>query len=181
MAPPRGMTMRHWYLLTLVGEDRPGIVAGVTGALYAGGCNLGEASMIRLGGNFTISMMVQHDGGADALQAMVRPVAEVLGLHSHVDPIQGELHRHVVPDVRIRVHGADRAGIVAQVTSTLARAGLDITDLESDVAGTPAQPVYVLQIEGVARDGIDALRQALDPIADSGVEVGLDPIDTVVG
>jgi len=52
----------HWYMLTLVGRDRPGIVARVTRALYAGGCHLGETSMMRLGGNFTIMMMVQYGG-----------------------------------------------------------------------------------------------------------------------
>ncbi|MEW8430322.1 MAG: amino acid-binding protein, partial [gamma proteobacterium symbiont of Ctena orbiculata] len=42
----------NWQMLTLVGEDQPGIVARVTDALYRGGCTLGETSMIRLGGNF---------------------------------------------------------------------------------------------------------------------------------
>ncbi|MCG7961385.1 MAG: amino acid-binding protein, partial [Candidatus Thiodiazotropha taylori] len=40
-----------WQMLTLVGEDQPGIVAQVTDALFRGGCTLGEASMLRLGGN----------------------------------------------------------------------------------------------------------------------------------
>ena len=51
--------MSHWYMVTLVGKDRPGIVAHVTNALYEEGCNLGETSMLRLGGNFSIMMMVQ--------------------------------------------------------------------------------------------------------------------------
>jgi len=42
----------NWYMLTLVGEDRPGIVAKLTAALFAAGCNLGEATMARLGGIF---------------------------------------------------------------------------------------------------------------------------------
>ncbi len=49
--------MKKWLMLTVVGADRPGIVARVTDALYKGGCNLGEASMMRLGGNFTIILM----------------------------------------------------------------------------------------------------------------------------
>ena len=36
-------------MLTLVGEDRTGIVAGVSQALFEAGCSLGEASMISLG------------------------------------------------------------------------------------------------------------------------------------
>ena len=60
--------MKHWYMLTLVGKDRSGIVAHISAALFDGGCNLGEASMIRLGGNFTIMMMVEFDGTNHALQ-----------------------------------------------------------------------------------------------------------------
>ena len=39
----------HWYMLTLIGEDKPGIVAAVTQALFDLGLNLGETSMLRLG------------------------------------------------------------------------------------------------------------------------------------
>src|SRR5690606_15972300 len=150
--------MSKWYMLTLVGADRPGIVAKVSKALYEGGCNLGEASMARLGGNFTIMLMVQFEGSAHALRDLVAPVSDSLGLHLHVDRIEGELHRHLVPDVRISVFGADRAGIVAQVTGALAEAGLNILDLESDVGGTQEQPIYIMHIEGQAREGIEALR-----------------------
>ena len=42
--------MENWYMLTLVGKDRPGIVAEVSQVLFEAGGNLGEASMARLGG-----------------------------------------------------------------------------------------------------------------------------------
>jgi len=174
--------MAQWYMLTLVGEDAPGIVAKVTAALFEGGCNLGEASMVRLGGNFTIMLMVQHPGTGHSLEALVSPVADSLGLHMHVDRIDGELHHHVEPDVHIIVYGADRAGIVASVTGALAEAGLNITDLESDVGGTPDAPIYIMHMEGVARESVAALESALDVLArEQGVEVKLSPIDTMVG
>ncbi len=34
------------------------------------------------------------------------------GLRLHVYPIDGRLHEHFEPNVRITVHGADRPGIV---------------------------------------------------------------------
>ena len=102
--------MKHWYMLTLVGEDRPGIVAKVTSALFDGNCNLGETSMMRLGGSFTIMMMVGSDASATQLEKLLSPVVDSLGLRLHVDRIQGQLHHHIVPDVRITVSGADRAG-----------------------------------------------------------------------
>lgn len=173
--------MNHWYMLTLVGKDRPGIVAKVTAALYDGGCNLGEASMMRLGGNFTIMLMVDFERSSKALTDLISPVAESLELHLHLDRIEGKLHQHVEPDVRITVYGADRAGIVAKVTAALAEAGLNITDLESMVGGSEDKPIYVMQIEGTAAEGIESLQAAVDVIRKDGVEAHLEPIETMIG
>lgn len=173
--------MKHWYMLTLVGEDRPGIVAKVTSALFDGDCNLGETSMMRLGGSFTIMMMVGSDASATQLEKLLSPVVDSLGLRLHVDRIQGQLHHHIVPDVRITVSGADRAGIVAKVTTALAEAGLNILDLESDVAGSEAAPIYIMCIEGVAGEGLPALEAAVEVIAGEGVDISILPIETFIG
>jgi glycine cleavage system transcriptional repressor len=172
---------KKWYMLTVIGKDRTGIVAHVTAALYDGGCNLGEATMARLGGNFTIMLMVQFEGSRQALMSMIEPVVESLDLHVHVDSIRAELHRHLIPDVRVSVYGADRAGIVAQVTTALTEAGLNILDLESDVAGSEKQPIYIMTIEGQAIEGTASLQAALDILADQGIETSLAAIDTMIG
>ncbi len=173
--------MSNWYMLTLVGKDQPGIVAKVTTALFEAGCNLGETSMIRLGNNFTVMMMVDSPQGDTALRWILQPVIDSLQLVLHVDAIDGALHQRPVPDVCILVHGADRAGIVSQVTSRAAAAGLNIVDLESDVGGTDASPIYVLQIQGVAVRGIEAIEAALAPLQAEGVKVDVRPLDTLIG
>lgn len=173
--------MQHWYMLTVVGEDRAGIVAHVTHALFEGGCNLGEASMMRLGGNFTIMVMVQATMKQHDLESLIKPVAESLGLHVHIDKIKAHLHQHLVPNVRVHVNGADRAGIVSQVVGALTEAGLHITDLESDVAGSEEQPLYIMLIEGHAREGIAALRSALQIVVGNGIDARIDEMDTLVG
>ncbi len=173
--------MTHWYILSVVGKDRPGIVSHVTSALYEGGCNLGEASMIRLGDSFTIMMMVRHDGTVKSLQYLLATVADSMGLHVHIDKLDGHLHRHVEPDVQITVYGADRPGIVAHVTGALAEAGLNIVNLDSDVGGSEDQPIYIMHIDGVAGEGIVALQSALDVVIKEGVEAKLTPIETMIG
>ena len=170
-----------WYMMTLVGRDQPGIVAKTTTVLYEVGCNLGEASMMRLGGNFTIMLMVRSSMARDDLQNKIDPVITAYNLRCHFDEIEGQLHDHRVPDVRITVYGADRAGIVSQVTTVLADAGLDILDLESDVGGTDAKPFYIMHIEGHAGNGIEALQQALDEHISDDIDVSLNAIDTMIG
>jgi glycine cleavage system transcriptional repressor len=167
-------------MLTLVGRDRPGIVAGVTRALYEAGMNLGEASMMRIGGNFTIMLMVSGANSKEAVSAVVMPVVADLGLHLHVVTMdEGGLHRHKIPNFQVRVTGSDRAGIVAQVAGALADLGFNILELESDVAGTETQPVYIMNIAGYAEADLEALQAALDALGDVDARVSV--VETLIG
>jgi glycine cleavage system transcriptional repressor len=170
-----------WQMLTLVGEDQPGIVAQLTDALYQGGFNLGETSMIRLGGNFTIMMMVGGAGTAETLLPLIEPVARRLNLQMHLDPIHGALHQHRMPNFQVRVNGADQAGIVARVTGALAGCGFNILDLESDVVGSAQQPVYIMTIQGYTEATLEALETALDPLKAQDIDVHVSPIETLIG
>ncbi len=172
--------MSNWFMLTLVGKDRAGIVAQITTTLFENNCNLGEASMMRLGGNFSIMLMVSYQGDAKALKNRLAPVTDRLALKIHIDAIEAKLHQHVIPDVRISVLGADRAGIVSQVTSALSDAGLDILDLESDVGGSQDKPLYIMHIEGRAIKGIEPLESAITQIRSNKIDVHLSPIETMI-
>ena len=171
----------RWYMLTLIGEDKPGMVAAITKALFDLGMNLGETSMLRLGGNFTIMMMVSGAHEEGLLRQRLRPGIEAQGMCLHVDPIQAHLHEHLLPNVQVTVSGADRAGIVAQVTAALAESGFNILDLESDVAGTREKPVYIMQITGVTELPVEAVEAALQTLRDEGVEVNVSAVETYIG
>ena len=174
--------MSSWYMLTVVGRDRPGIVSEVTLALYKGGGNLGEASMVRLGGNFSIMLMVHYEGAAELLEKLILPIGDKLNLHIHIDSIKGVLHERLEPDVRISIYGADRAGIVAETTGVLTEAGLNILNLESDVGGSPTNPIYIMEIDGVARNGVDSIRVALDSVAKGkNIKICVTPINALMG
>ena len=75
----------------------------------------------------------------------------------------------------------DHIGIVSKVTTVLAEAGLNILDLESDVAGDKDKPLYIMHIEGIAVDGIEALEKAIEKIKADGVNVDMTPIDVMIG
>jgi glycine cleavage system transcriptional repressor len=173
--------MSNWYMVTVVGHDQPGIVAGLSRVLTEGGWSLGESSMARLGGNFTIMMMVQGEGSESDLGRVIDPVGASLGLHVHIDGIQAELHQHPDPNVQVRVYGADRTGIVADVTGDLAEAGLTILDLNSEVSGTTDAPVYVMVLDGFVENGATALDSAVQRLNRKGLKVDVEPIDLLVG
>ena len=156
--------MEHWYMLSLVGKDRPGLVAQVSAALCKAGCNLGDSSMARLGANFTIMVMVQWDGSAEQLETLVQPISQSLALTPHINKLAGGMEHHVEPDVRISVYAGDRLGIVEEVTTALADAGLNILHLDSntDQGGDSENKTYYLHIEGTVARGLDPLYAALD-------------------
>ena len=173
--------MSTWYMLTLVGKDQTGIVANVSKALFELGCQLGETSMMRLGGNFTMMLMAQYDGELEQLQTRLAKVADGMQLRLHIDPIEGRLHDHIVPNLQISVHGADRPGIVARVSELLERHQFNILDLESDVGGTIQKPIYIMHIVGTALSSTDAIIAALQSLNAEGIHITVSAIDTLVG
>lgn len=173
--------MMNWYMLTVVGQDRPGIVAQVTHHLFQANCQLGEASMMRLGGNFTVMLMVQSEQEPDQLERLLDDKLASLNLKFHIDAIEGHLHEHIIPDVCVSVYGTDRPGIVAEVTRVLQQQQFHILDLESDVAGSEDDPIYIMHIDGKAQSDLKSLEKELDKLRDSGIEVSVAPVDTLIG
>lgn len=173
--------MKNWYMVSLVGRDQKGIVSRVTQALFDGGCNLGEASMMRLGSNFGVMLMVSSGSDVTGVEGLIRPIAASLGLMVHIDAIDGELHKHPQPNVDISVYGADKAGIVAEVTGLLAEAGLNIIDMQTVVAGSEDKPIYIMQIEGHSEEAADKLLKAIEPVIEQGIEVQINEIETMIG
>jgi glycine cleavage system transcriptional repressor len=144
-------------VVTAVGVDRRGIVAGLAGVLTDLGCNLEDSTMSLLGGNFAVLLMVALPDGVDpgAVEAGLAPAAVRMGLAVSVRVVPGRDDPPSEADVdpaddetvyAFSVHGADRLGIVRQATGALAAAGANIVDLSTRLVGDADGPVYVLTI-----------------------------------
>ena len=82
--------MSKWYLMTLLGKDKAGIVSHVTSALFDGGCNLGEVAMLRVEGSMALTLMVQFDGRKSALADTIQTVTDSLGLEMQIIPVEAK-------------------------------------------------------------------------------------------
>ncbi|AEK59075.1 MULTISPECIES: glycine cleavage system transcriptional repressor [Acidithiobacillus] len=168
-------------LLTVIGEDRPGIVAAVTQALHTADCAIGDASMMRLGGYFTIMQIIHYSRDLGAVETALDPAMKALNLRIHLDPISSAPAAADEPNVRVTVYGADHAGIVASVTQALASVRFNIVELESEQSGNPERPIYVMVIQGSAPGGIAEVREVLEPLKSrEAIEIGVHPIDTAL-
>ncbi|MBY8873173.1 ACT domain-containing protein [Micromonospora sp. PLK6-60] len=161
--------------ITVIGRDRPGIVADVAEVLARLGANLTDSTMTRLRGHFAMTLICVGPAAAD-VEAALAPLAAEGRLVTTV--------RAVTPDGAaaptgepyvMSVHGADRLGIVAAMTRVLADAGGNVTDLSTRLAG--ALYVVVAEVElppGSADELAGRLSRAA---AELGVEVSLRPAD----
>jgi glycine cleavage system transcriptional repressor len=155
--------MSH-FALTIIGRDRPGIVARVTEILYNLGCNIADSSCTILGGQFAMILILSHPeftsresfGGAfDAL--------EKDGLSVFLRTLQsgGETASKITGELcLISVYGSDKPGIVYPVVKELGDRQINITDLNTKLVGSPERPVYVMMIEAELPPGTE-----LDEIA----------------
>jgi glycine cleavage system transcriptional repressor len=165
-------------VITAVGRDQPGIIAALARAVYDLGGNLDDATMTRLHGAFATMLAARLPAGrteSDA-RAALWPVAEELGLTVTVQSV-GDAPPETLPDTLLTVYGADKPGIVYQVASHLAARGINITDMDTRLAGTSDAPVYVMLLEA-ATGGTDITSDLMALRQDLGVEITVQALDT---
>jgi glycine cleavage system transcriptional repressor len=157
--------------VSVIGVDRPGIIAAGTGALAQVGGNLEDSSMTILGGHFAMSLIVSVDGDEHAVRAALEPVTASLGLSSFVGAVTEEPdHTSTGTPYVVSVHGADRPGIVSRVMGVIASYGGNVSDLTTRLSGDLY--VVVADVEVPLQVDIESMRTSLEAAADElGVEV----------
>jgi glycine cleavage system transcriptional repressor len=179
--------MKKYVLLAASGKDRPGIVAAVTKVVFELQGNIEDATMTRLGGEFTMMLVVALPGSQipSQLSRTLRPYEKKLGLHFNVQPLtpaQARNPKRIEPRFLISVYGTDKPGIVHHVAQTLADHGVSITDLNTRVLQRRGAPVYVMLLEIQIRDktDMDDIRSELDTLRQKlDVEISLQDLDAV--
>ena len=166
--------------VTVIGPDRPGIIADVTGRLAELEGNLEDSSMTILRGHFAMTLVVAVDVGAAAVDAALHDLTEQGGLAVEVREVGPEPAPAPAGGAYLMtVHGGDRPGIVSATTRVLAEAGANITDLTTRLAGELYLLVAEVDLPGAA--DLPGLSDRLHAVArDLGVEVSLRPADVDV-
>jgi glycine cleavage system regulatory protein len=167
------------FVLTVIGDDRPGLVDALSGAISAHGGNWERSQMARLGGKFAgIVEVVVPDASAPALRGALAALAGDQALHVNVDQGGADLgdaaagsagqqqgHRFVLAMV-----GTDRPGLVHEVSAALARVGASIEELSTATRSAPMSggPLFEATATVVLPPtlGVDAVRDQLEALAD---------------
>lgn len=165
-----GQTARMSELaITVIGHDRPGIVADVAETLAGLGANLTDSTMTRLRGHFAMTLICTGPGVVEVEHALLPYCADGRLLASVREIRPGAAEGPVGEPYVLSVHGADRLGIVAAITRVVARAGGNITDLTTRLS----EPLYLLIAEvDLPAAAADELSAALAQVAED-LDVGV--------
>ena len=180
--------MTHRWIVTALGKDRPGIVAGVTKVLYQLGCNLEDSAMTRLEGEFAIMLIFSTPSTVTApqLRRAFQALERRSALAVHVKPLTTSETR--APQKRSRaylisIYGADRSGIVFRVSEALAKSRVNITDVHThrSVGKGPSLYLLLLEVELSPQQAPSSLEARLKRLAKQlQVEVSMRPSDASV-
>ena len=135
--------MRTTLVLTVLGDDRPGIVERLSDRVLGAGANWEESRMAHLSGKFAGLLRVSVE--ADRADALAEALASLsgAGLSVVVEPGVEPAPR---PSARMTLQlvGHDRPGIVRDVSRVLAAQQVNIEELESEVESAPmtGEPLF---------------------------------------
>ena len=154
--------------VTVIGRDRPGIIAEVTAVVADLGGNLEDSSMTLLRGHFAWMLIADVAASAEDLSARLAHLTED-GLTVSVLPVGEDEPYRGEAGYLLSVHGADRPGIVARVTSILAIHGGNIVDLSTRLG---AAGMYVALAEVTLPASVDVVALGAE-LAEAGHELGV--------
>ena len=166
------------HAITVLGHDRPGIIAETTDKLAGLGLNLEDSTMTLLRGHFAMMLICEGPAPESDIEAALAPLAADGSLTVTVRELPAEQAATADGSSWIlSVHGGDRPGIVSAVVAVVAGVGGNITDLTTRLAGD----LYLLVAEVDLPSGTDveAVERDLAAVAaDLGVGVTLRPAET---
>ena len=160
------------------------MVAALSQKLFAANCNIEDATMTRLCGEFAMILVVVPPRGLStpALAARLAELQESHGLKigcNDFDDAENTADTQGAPRFMLSVYGPDKTGLVAHTSQVLAAHHVNITDLQTRVAVSHTVYVMLFELEFPPALAVETLRAALDAAAlELGVEYSLNALDT---
>lgn len=168
----------EWVSVSVMGHDRPGIVAGVSKVLFENACNIEALSQTVLMGQFAMIVIVSLlKGGSiaglqkdlEALGGRMNLTIDIRSVDPHEQlPFPAAETEHFV----ITVRGEDRPGLVAAITEILAQEEINITRLGAEVVPVGGRLEYI-QIYEVDIPKVLDFAHIQQALRDRGAEIGV--------
>jgi glycine cleavage system regulatory protein len=128
--------MRTSLIVTLIGEDKPGIAAQISDIVLAANANWEESRMARLAGKFAGILRVSVDPARASSLAAGLAGLEANGLKVVVE-VSALADDPQYRTIGLELVGNDRPGIVRDIARMLAELGVNIEELETEITSAP--------------------------------------------
>ena len=146
-------------VLSVIGRDRPGIVASVSRVLYQYHYNIEALSQIAIMGQFAMIVIASAASGGtfEGLKRDCENLMRDQGLDIHLKELRPEdmvpYRKGETEPFVITVWGEDRPGLAFGISEALAGSGVNITNLDARVATIENKLEYIQIFEvDVPRD-----------------------------
>lgn len=164
---------KNFFAVFVLGKDCPGIVSDITKALFVLGSNINDSSHTIIGNQFAMLLLISFDKEVtiESVTNGFKETTEGKNLTIHVHKLsEHDVNRKNASPGQlcvIHLYGADKPGIVYQVTNLLAENKINITDLSTRRFGTEENPIYIMYLEADVPDEVDtvSLGKQLNDIA----------------
>lgn len=171
--------MNLYLVLTVIGDDRPGLVETLAGTISAHQGNWLESSMSHLAGKFAGIVRVSVPSEQQEALRTALSAQTALKIVAEIAPAAEGLitTRHRV--FSLNLVGHDRIGIVREVTQVLARHAVNVESLDTYTSAAPMSGETLFHADATLRaaDTLDAnvLKQELEALsAELVVDIALD-------
>jgi len=157
-------------VLTLIGDDRAGLVSAVAAEVTRHGGNWEESQMAELAGKFAgIVLVTVPDDQVEGFVAAMEPLHGLLDVNVQragaIEPSDSES----VSTWSLAILGADRPGIVSEISAVLSDHRVNIDALETSTREAPMAGQMLFEasarLEMSTDTDVAALRAALEGLA----------------
>ena len=161
--------MTTYLVLTIIGEDRPGIVESLAEIISDHSGNWLESSMSQLAGKFAgiLRVSVKEDK-CEALMNSLENLSKNLKLV--IEKVSSENHEEVRQIVEVRLIGNDRPGIIREISKTVTDLAVNFEKLTSECAPAPMSGDALFKASASLKIpkgvSVDRLKRALENLAD---------------
>ncbi len=154
-------------VLTIIGRDRAGVVASLADVVRFHDANWKRSELAEIAGTFAGVVVVEvGDDRVDELLTNLLVLREQ-GLHVTAQQVEEPTVAPDADEVRLRLTGDDRPGVVHQISTAISDAGISISRLGTvtDLPGTDSGRRFEITARLTVPVGAD-IDTALDSIAE---------------
>ena len=159
------------YIITFIGDDRPGLVEQLSSVIESNRGNWHESRLSQLGGKFAglILVTLPVESG-DNLESELKALSAT-GLSVRVTPTGEASLAGQGKAITLTVLGPDRLGIVREISRALAERRINVVEMDSEVESAPMSGELLfrarLDAHIPADTDLDDLQDTLDEIANN--------------